>query len=200
MVFNDINWKQFIEKGDETSFSTLYNRYVDDLFSYGMSLGFQKETCKDAIQDTFYKLYISRAKLRNVHNATAYIFKSYKHRLIDMYRGSIKGESIEPLTETFAMQVTALDTMIDIENTRLLKDKVASLLESLTPNQREVVYLKYMIGLQHKEIGEILDIREESARKLLYRSMEKLREQVTQKDFLEAFSGFALPLWLSAIL
>ena len=63
MVFNDINWKQFIEKGDETSFSTLYNRYVDDLFSYGMSLGFQKETCKDAIQDTFYKLYISRAKL-----------------------------------------------------------------------------------------------------------------------------------------
>ena len=117
-----------------------------------------------------------------------------------MYRGSIKGESIEPLTETFAMQVTALDTMIDIENTRLLKDKVASLLESLTPNQREVVYLKYMIGLQHKEIGEILDIREESARKLLYRSMEKLREQVTQKDFLEAFSGLALPLWLSGIL
>src|SRR5690554_3246326 len=170
MVFNDINWKQFIEKGDETSFSTLYNRYVDDLFSYGISLGFQKEMCKDAIQDTFYKLYISKEKLRHINNITAYIFKSFKHRLIDLSRKDSRVETIESvadsLTDSFVLNVTILDDMIDMENTELIKKKVHSLLESLTPNQREIVYLKHMIGLEHKEIAEMLDIREDSARKL----------------------------------
>ncbi|MDD4569978.1 MAG: sigma factor-like helix-turn-helix DNA-binding protein, partial [Tepidanaerobacteraceae bacterium] len=52
-------------------------------------------------------------------------------------------------------------------------------------NQREVVYLKYMIGLEHKEIAEMLGIREDSARKLLYRTMEKLRQQASEEDFRE---------------
>ena len=53
------HWVRFLEKGDEPSFSLIYNMLVDDLFSYGMSLGFEEETCKDAIQDTFFKLYTS---------------------------------------------------------------------------------------------------------------------------------------------
>jgi len=67
----------------------------------------------------------------------------------------------------------------------LLKQKVESLLNSLTPNQREVVYLKYMIGLQHREIAEILGINEESTRKLLYRAMEKLRKYASAEDLSE---------------
>lgn len=60
----------------------------------------------------------------------------------------------------------------------MIKKKVTSLLSCLTENQQEVVYLKYMIGLQHKEIAEMLDIQEESARKILHRAMEKLRKSV----------------------
>ncbi len=174
-----------MEKGDESSFSMIYNNHVDDLFSYGISLGFQKETCKDAIQDTFYKLYISKDNLHHIKNITAYIFKSFKHRLIDLSRKKLREENLESITDSFSIHVTVLDNIISREKADILKKKVSSLLKGLTPNQREVVYLKYMIGLGHKEIAEILDIREESARKLLYRTMEKLRQQVSQEDFPE---------------
>jgi len=80
MLTIDTNWKRFLEKGDEPSFSFIYNTHADDLYAYGISLGFQKETCKDAIQDTFYKLYISKDNLKHVENVTAYIFKHFKYR------------------------------------------------------------------------------------------------------------------------
>lgn len=181
-----------MEKGDEPSFSIIYNNHMDDLYSYGVSLGFQKEMCKDAIQDTFYKLYISRDNLRHIKNITAYIFKSFKHRLIDLSRKNIREETLESVTESFTVQVTVLDNIIDSENTEIIKKKVSSLLNGLTANQREVVYLKYMIGLEHKEIADVLDIREESARKLLYRTMEKLRQQVSEEDFPESLSMLLL--------
>lgn len=188
MVSIDLSWRSFVEKGDEPSFSILYNNHVDDLYSYGVSLGFQKEMCMDAIQDIFYKLYISRDNLGHIKNITAYIFKSFKHRLIDLSRKNIREEAIESVTEFFTVEVTVLDNIIDIEDAEILKKKVASLLSILTPSQREVVYLKYMIGLGHREIADVLDIREESARKLLYRTMEKLRQQVEEEDFPEALT------------
>ncbi|SEA25545.1 MULTISPECIES: RNA polymerase sigma factor [Proteiniphilum] len=192
MVSIDLSWRSFVEKGDEPSFSIIYNNHVDDLYSYGISLGFQKEMCKDAIQDTFYKLYISKDNLSYVKNVTAYIFKSFKHRLIDLSRKKIKEETLESVAESFTVQVTVLDNIIDSEDAEILKKKVTSLLNGLTPNQREVVYLKYMIGLGHKEIADVLDIREESARKLLYRTMEKLRQQVSEEDFPEVLSILSL--------
>lgn len=185
MVSIDLNWRNFVEKGDEPSFSLIYNSHVDDLYSYGVSLGFQKETCKDAIQDIFYKLYISRDNLSHIKNITAYLFKSFKHRLIDLSRKNIREETLDVITESFTVNVTVLDNIIDSEKAKILKEKVSSLLDGLKTNQREVVYLKYMIGLEHKEIADILNIREESARKLLYRTMEKLRQQVSQEDFPE---------------
>ncbi len=192
MVSIDLSWVNFLERGDEPSFSVIYNSHVDDLYSYGVSLGFQKEMCKDAIQDTFYKLYISRDNLHYIKNITAYIFKSFKHRLIDLSRKNIREETLESVTESFTVQVTVLDNIIDSENAEILKKKVSSLLDGLTTNQREVVYLKYMIGLEHKEIADVLDIREESARKLLYRTMEKLRQQVSEEDFPESLSMLLL--------
>lgn len=184
----DLSWRSFVERGDEPSFSIIYNNHVDDLYSYGVSLGFQKEMCKDAIQDTFYKLYISKNNLSHIKNITAYIFKSFKYRLIDLSRKNIKEEALDSITESFTVQVTVLDNIIDSEKTEFLKKKVTSLLNGLTDNQREIVYLKYMIGLSHREIADVMSIREESARKLLYRTMEKLREQVSEEDFPEVLS------------
>jgi RNA polymerase sigma factor (sigma-70 family) len=192
MVSIDSIWRSFLENGGESSFSIIYNQHVDDLFSYGISLGFQKETCKDAIQDTFYKLYIYRDNLSHIKNITAYIFKSFKHRLIALSRKNIREETLESVTESFTMQVTVLDNIIDSENAEILKKKVGSLLNGLTAHQREVVYLKYVIGLRHKEIADVMNICEESTRKLLYRTMEKLRQQASEEDFREELSILSL--------
>lgn len=166
MGSNDLNWVKRI-----------YEKHVDDLFSYGRSMGFQEESCKDAIQETFYQLHASRERLHHVQNITAYLFRAFKNNLLDQKKKNERDEALDLHAHSFEVHVTVLDDIIDDETRALLKKRVTSLLDQLTPNQREAVYLKYMTGLQHKEIADILHINEASVRKLVYRAMEKLRKQ-----------------------
>jgi RNA polymerase sigma factor (sigma-70 family) len=176
------NWKNFLEKGDEFSFSIIYNKYVEELYAYGISLGFQKENCKDAIQDVFIKIFLDRNNISKIENKSGYIFRSYKNRLIDLEKKNNNKDNIDSVEDKFTIEVTILDNLIETEIANIVKEKIKKLLESITPNQREVVYLKYVVGLQHSEIAEILGIHEESARKLLYRAMEKLRNKISNDE------------------
>lgn len=176
------NWKNFLEKGDEFSFSLIYNKYVEELYAYGISLGFQKENCKDAIQDVFIKIFLDRNNISKIENKSGYIFRSYKNRLIDLKKKNNNKDNIDSVEDKFTIEVTILDNLIDTEIANIVKEKIKKLLESITSNQREVVYLKYVVGLQHSEIAEILGIHEESARKLLYRAMEKLRNKISNDE------------------
>lgn len=176
------NWKNFLEKGDEFSFSLIYNKYVEELYAYGISLGFQKENCKDAIQDVFIKIFLDRNNISKIENKSGYIFRSYKNRLIDLKKKNNNKDNIDSVEDKFTIEVTILDNLIETEIANIVKEKIKKLLESITPNQREVVYLKYVVGLQHSEIAEILGIHEESARKLLYRAMEKLRNKISNDE------------------
>ena len=97
------NWKNFIKTGNDASFSAIYNNVVDDLFAYGMSLGFQRDSCKDAIQDVFIKIYLSRKGLSNIDNITPYIFRSFKNRLIDFARKEKNIYAIDYIGENFAL-------------------------------------------------------------------------------------------------
>ena len=170
-------WQKFLKYGDDHSFSLIYNSHIDKLYSYGIHLGFHSELCKDAIQDVFYKLYLSSENLSGVNNIAAYLFTSLINRLIDMSRNDSRIQKVELINQSFSIDVTILDDIIDAEKAVLLKNKVEELLASLTPQQREAVYLRYMHDLNYTEISELLDINPDSARKLMFRAMKKLREQ-----------------------
>ena len=192
MRTTEFNWIRFLESGDDAHFSVIYNNVIDDLFAYGISLGFLKESCKDAVQDVFIKIYLSRKKLSHIDNITGYIFKAFKNRLIDIKKSNHIKDSIDSHLDNFAIEVTVLDNIIDSETAVILKEKINQLLKNITPNQREAVYLKYVIGLQHKEIGIILNIKEESARKLLYRAMGQLRKLASVEDLQKKAALFSV--------
>ena len=177
------HWDNFSKRDDNASFSVIYNHHIDELYAYGVSMGFEKESCKDAIQDVFVKLYMSRKSLSDVENISGYIFRAFKNRLIDMTRTQRGSNSLENMEDTFKLEVTVLDDIIDSETTAMVKGKVNKLLSHITASQREAVYLRYAVGLPHKQIAEIMNINEESARKLLYRAMKKLREKASEGDY-----------------
>ncbi|MGI6571991.1 MAG: RNA polymerase sigma factor [Fermentimonas sp.] len=171
-------WRKFIHEGDASSFTIVYDTYVEVLYAYGIHLGFRDELCKDAIQDVFYSLYVKKNELRGIKNPAAYLFKSYKYRLIDLARKEGKIETIDSCGDSFTIDVTVLDNMIDAEESILLKNKVEKMLECLSGKQREILYMKYTLGLEYDEISEILQINPDSARKLVYRSMKKIRQSI----------------------
>lgn len=174
---NNRVWKQFLIDGSDKLFSTIYSYYVDKLYSYGISLGFDSEICKDAIQDVFMKIYSSRTIIDNISNPASFLFQSFKNRLIDIARKNKNEFDIDISHIPFTVDVTILDDIIDKERSEILKTKVRNILDNLSDTQREAVYLRYIAEMDYSEISDRLNIKQESARKLIYRAIKSLREQ-----------------------
>jgi len=169
------------------SIASIYNRYVDDLHTYALYLGFEKGIIMDAIHDVFCKFAADEKQLQDVSNLKFYLFKSLKNRLYDLYK--TRKEHIElstiDLQETpFNIQITIEDRLIDKEDQQQIKDQLSEMLDSLTERQREVVYLRYVQEYDYTQISELLNISVHGCRKLISKAMQNLREKYGTLVFL----------------
>ncbi|MDR1981582.1 MAG: RNA polymerase sigma factor [Tannerellaceae bacterium] len=174
----------------DKDFSIVYNKYIDDLYSYGISLGFGHDMTLDAIQDIFYTIY-ARINIHEIENMKYYLFRSLKNRLFDIYRSAKKENSPDDLTDLpFYTEITVMDSIIEEEEMLSIQKKVEELLKLLTNRQREAVYLRYMQGFEYEKIGELLNMTGESARKLVHRGIEKIRHLTGNTYFIYYFLAF----------
>lgn len=160
------------------SLSGLYNRYANALYNYGAGLGFPKDTCMDAIHDVFCKLTRDEGRIRRLvaeGHEKFYLFCSLKNRLIDISRRQGKTSPLENYTAGFAIEVSVEESFSDEEERSRLKAKVEQLMSELSPGQKEAVYLRYMQEMSYEEIARLLNITPESARKNVFRAMNKMR-------------------------
>lgn len=157
----------------------LYNRYIDGLYSYGRALGFDNETCMDAIHDVFCKLYsFDEAEMGEIKNVKFFLFRCLKNRLLDIQKAKkpILFDQFERLP--FTIQVRVRESCEESEEQEYLKSKVETLLSQLTNRQREAIYLRYMQEMEYDDIGVLLQMEPQSVRKLVFRGIGKLRSQV----------------------
>ena len=65
-----------------------------------------------------------------------------------------------------------------------LSDEVHHILKGLTGRQKEIIYLRFIHEMSFEEISEIMKINIQSARNLLFRSMEKIRKESSSATIL----------------
>ena len=167
--------------------ASIYNRYVDDLHTYALYLGFEKGIIMDAIHDVFCKFAANEKLLQDVSNIKFYLFKSLKNRLYDIYKARKEYAELSAidLQETpFNIQVTIEERLIGQEEQQQIKNQLAEMLESLTERQREIVYLRYVQEYDYAQISELLNISVHGCRKLLSKAMQNLREKYGTLVFL----------------
>lgn len=169
-------FSKFIE-GDKEAFSFFYEFYINDLYAYGISLGGEKEVVKDCIQDIFLQVYFEEKKYSSPDHFKYFLLKSFKNRLYNIYNSkaisATTGISEDVLN--FTITTTVLDQIIEEEDRVIIKQQVDDLLLKLTSRQKEAMYLRYIQELEYEEIAEILDITPHATRKLISRSMKRLR-------------------------
>ena len=163
--------------GDDDAYTAIYNKYADELFGYGIGLGFEQEILKDAIQDIFYVFYIQKKQLTEIKNLKYYLFKMLKNRLLDIYKSASMTKELNSSEINFTIKTTILDDLIEEEESIILQNKINKLLDTLTSRQKEAVYLRFIQELEYEEIGTLLDMTPQAARKLIFRAIKRMREE-----------------------
>ncbi len=170
--------------------ASIYNRYVDDLHTYALYLGFEKGIIMDAIHDVFCKFAADEKLLQDVSNIKFYLFKSLKNRLYDIYKARkeyVELSAIDLQETPFNIQVTIEERLIGQEEQQQIKNQLAEMLDSLTERQREIVYLRYIQEYDYEQIAQLLNITVHGCRKLLSKAMQNLREKYGALVFLFLF-------------
>ena len=97
-------------------FDKWYEQYVDELFSYGMAFGMEKEYVLDVIHDVFLHLYESVNKIEMPDNPKFYLLRSLKNRIISSKQKNFNLLSIDDNMEyEFQIKVDALALLEDEE-------------------------------------------------------------------------------------
>ena len=184
---------QSVQEGD-MQFIALYKFYYQDLYAYGVSLGFNTEDVKDAIQEIYLKLYFNERLCIDEKKIKFYLLRSVRNQLIDWERTKKGTSSIEEEERSFKLSVSVEESFISDEEDLLLKKRVNRILDLLTDHQREIVYLHFIEEMPYEEIAVMLDMKIQTVRGQVFKAMEKLRKLDSKDYFL-----FFLILYLHGV-
>jgi RNA polymerase sigma factor (sigma-70 family) len=178
-VFTSAQEKLFCKfrEGDEEAFSFFYQFFINDLYAYGMGLGAEREWVKDVIQDVFLKVYFKARNYESLAHFKHFLLKSVKHKLYDLYKSKAFASSIDISGDKphFTIATTVLDDIIGSEDRAIIQQKIDHLLSKLTARQKEAIYLRFIQELEYAQIAEILDMTTPAVRKLVFRSLKRLK-------------------------
>mgnify|MGYP000755108892 FL=1 len=154
-----------------------YERYADELFAYGIAFCIDREIVLDAIQDVFLYLYENQSKIQDPNNVKFYLFTSLKNRIISILR---KESQFQELTDEYQFELCAdaQELTLESEEKAQYENLLNQLLSLLTSKQREAIYLHYMQNLSYEDVAQILNITPKSTRKLIYRAIQKMQEEL----------------------
>jgi len=185
----DKNWTLF-KTGDYSAFERMYREHIGELYDYGKKFSSDSSIVEDCIQDMFIDFWEKREKLNDVENVKAYLFVSFKRRLL---RELKKNNVVKPIEESddfkteLSIEEILEKTEMDSQNIK----KLQTAFQKLNKKQQHILYLKFHQGFNNKEIAEILQINYQSTRNALTRALSKLKTH-----FLVLIISFGIDLLL----
>ena len=161
-----------IKEGKKEGLKDLYDTHFDALYSFGLYIHEDAERVQDAIHDLFIKLWDRRETITIPNNTRNYLFTALRNDLIQKVQ---KGSKVV-LTESIQDQEDDAPFFEGDDDER--KKKLKKAIETLSPKNREVIYLKYKDNLSNEEIAEVLGINNQSVRNLIHRAIKQLKKNI----------------------
>lgn len=167
--------QQLIERwraGDEQAATGIVERHADALSRFAMRLGVT-EDIDELVQDTFIRAFGALDSFRADSSLRTWLFTIERRLLIDRRRSEARrGQEVSVEDGHMATEYDALDSLVADETSR----RVVDAMSRLTYMQRQVFSLRVQEGRSYREIAEILDTTEGSARVHYHNAMRAVKE------------------------
>jgi RNA polymerase sigma-70 factor (ECF subfamily) len=175
------------QAGDRDSFTVLYSRYYERVYSYLRVMLKDAYEAEDATQQVFIKLLEALPSYeRREQPFRAWFMTVVRNVAFDYLRTRSRIEPQEAERIDSRLRLLA-SSELEPEMLGIADRELSPLLENLPASQRQVVFLRYVLGLSSIETGRLLGRTPVAVRGLQYRALRALRER------LGAAPGLAVP-------
>jgi RNA polymerase sigma-70 factor (ECF subfamily) len=167
------------QKGDRDALEELYLIHFDRIYSYlHVSVG-NRHDAEDLTTQTFLKMLESLGRFRwQSAPFSAWLFRIAHNLAMDHFRARKRVQpeeevpeppgSEEPSAELEALQSIGRQSMLE-------------LIDKLSPEQQQVLTLKFVFNFPNADVAKILDKTEGAIKSLQHRALASLEKQLAQK-------------------
>lgn len=154
----------------------IYDRYSAELYRYALRQLGVRDLAEECVGETFHRF------LRALHRGSgpdrhlrAYLYRIAHNWVVDQ----VRAEQPLPLDEDMraARQTEPVGALT--ERSRLEEARAA--LAQLTPDQRQVIVLRYVEGWSHKEIARALQKSAGATKALQHRALVALKRRLVEQ-------------------
>ena len=143
------------------------------LFAVGFAILQDREEAEDVVQETFFRAYQSRWRLRDPEKFPAWLIAVARNRSRDLLR---KRRTI-PLDEEQSEMADDFAAKPDEQTAGGdLRRHVLTALATLPESHRIAVSLRYLEGMSHENIERAMGLSNGALRGVLGRALEKMRK------------------------
>lgn len=161
----------------ESGFALVGKSHFDDLIAKYQTMVYRtawrmlgdSAEAEDISQEVFLKLHSRLAEFEQQPNPSGWLYRVTVNQSLDRIRRR------KPQSEPEDLVSNAISPEASAIRQQQL-DRLASLLQRLSPQERAALVLRDLEGLNGREVGEILNVSEETVRSAIFRAKEKLRQ------------------------
>ena len=159
--------------GDTFAFGELYIMYVEKIYSYVFSHYRNKTFAEDVTEEIFLKAWKAIKTCRGREDTfVSWLYRIARNHLIDEIRKLKRRPSID--TDVIEVFLPSDDR----SEGYLEQQELMSYIDKLPENQRQVILLKFIEGLNNEEISQVMGKSQGAIRILQMRALDNLRKEL----------------------
>ena len=181
------NWSSLARQGKRgerlageqgVCFDALYRQYYAPVFAFLQFLVGVPEVAEDLTSLVFEKAWAHLADIQGQDIAGPWLFRVARNCATDYFRRCKPVLSLESLLPAQHPQAASLE---EVAIAREEERRLLAHLRLLSEREREVVGLKFAVGMTNREIARILQTPEGTVGSLLHRALQRLRAALSEE-------------------
>ena len=175
-----------ISNDDREAYSRLYTFYYSRFYNYGRKFTAEETLIEDSIQEVLLEIWRKRKEISSIEFPATYFYASFRHLLFRRLKSEKNLAKVELFDDEPVFSIDHI--IIARETDDEVKAKLTEALTSLTPRQREAIFLRFYEELSYEEVAKVLDISVKATYKIIARALLHLKQQMLPSLILVNFS------------
>jgi RNA polymerase sigma factor (sigma-70 family) len=165
-----------IGRDDQQAYAEAYRFYYKRFYNYGRKFSNDEPLIEDAVQEALLSIWDKRATLTSIEYPATYFYTSFRYLLFEKLKQKRRTSSGEIVADEPEFSIEHF--IVARETDKAVKEQLQIALTSLTPRQREAIFLRFYEGLSYENVASVLHITTKATYKIMARALSQLRENM----------------------
>lgn len=171
---------QLIKKvlqGNSQAQKAFYDLFASKMYGVALRYARDRDEANDILQEGFVKVFSNLSSFRNEGSLEGWVRRTVVNTAINYYKKQVKHRNAADFDMVMIFEESEVVSAVDQMSANELLEKI----NELPDGYRTVFNLNIIEGYTHKEIGEMLDISENTSKSQLARARSYLQKRIIKK-------------------